>query len=251
MKAINELQLLDNQAGLWFLGQAGYIIRATGVTVTIDPYLSDSVKAVAPDCARLLPVPIAPDKLEVDIFVVTHDHLDHLDPETISPYAHKDTTAFVAPHLASRKLIELGVPEGNLHTVDAGEEDTVKGVRVCGVHAEPSEEAVVDTAGYYLEFANGRSIYHTSDTGFSQELLDAAPAVEVLLTCINGKWCNLNVDEAVRLTQAVKPHIAIPNHYDMMAPNLEDPGAYVAALKQAAPEQASKILNVMEPFIWE
>lgn len=250
MRNINKTQILENQAALWSLGQASCIIRSAGVTVVIDPYLSDSVKAIAPDCTRILPIPVQPSELKADLFIVTHDHLDHLDPETIAPYRYKDTTVFAAPHLACRKLAALGVPEANIHTVDVGDEKVLCGVKVRGIHAEPTEAAVADTAGFYLEFANGRSVYHTSDTGYSQAVLDAAPSVEVLLVCINGKWGNLNVEQAVRLTQAVKPRIAIPNHYDMMAPNLEDPKAYVEALKKAAPGQRTEILKVMEPFVW-
>jgi len=110
---------------------------------------------------------------------------------------------------------------------------TIRGVRIRGVHAEPTEEAVADTTGYRLDFTNGRNLYHCSDTGFSPTLLEAAPmdpALEILLVCINGKWGNLDVGEAVSLTNAVKPRLAIPNHYDMMTPNREDPEKYVRDL---------------------
>lgn len=250
MKAVDALVLKSDEAALWMLGQAGCLVRSAGVTVVIDPYLSDSVAKIAPDCTRLLPVPIRPEDLRVDLFVVTHDHLDHLDPETIGPYRHKGRTQFVAPRLACRKLAELGVPAGNIQRVDVGETVKVCGVEVRGMFALPSEPAVEDTTGYRLEFSNGRSLYHSSDTGFSEELLLRAVFAEVLLVCINGKWGNLDVSGAVRLAGAVRPRVTIPNHYDMMAPNLEEPGRFVAAMSAAFPEISTRVLKVMEPYIW-
>ena len=250
MKNIQNYELDESQAGLWYLGQAGYIIRSAGVCVCIDPYLSDSVAKIAPDRTRLLPVPVQPEELRVDLFLVTHDHLDHLDPETVVPYRHKADTQFVAPRLACRKLAALGVPDANITRVDIGAEETVCGVRVRGIYAHPTEDAVADTVGYHLTFENGRSLYHSSDTGFTDTLLDAAPGAEVLLVCINGKLGNLNVEEAVRLTQAVRPHVAIPNHYDMMAPNQEDPTTFVTALKQAEPTIHVEVVDLMDAFVW-
>ena len=49
IKNITEYKIQKNQAALWFLGQAGYIIRSCGTTLAIDPYLSDSVAKAAPD----------------------------------------------------------------------------------------------------------------------------------------------------------------------------------------------------------
>ncbi len=72
----------------------------------------------------------------------------------------------------------------------------------------------------------------------------------MLLVCINGKWGNLNVDEAARLAKAVGPKTAIPNHYDVMATNAEDPERFRAAMARECPGVAVKILKVMEPFVW-
>jgi L-ascorbate 6-phosphate lactonase len=250
MERIFKQALKRGEAGLWSLGQAGYVIKAAGRTVAIDPYLSDSVGKVAPDFARALPVPIRPEELKVDIFIVTHDHLDHLDPETIAAYRHKGETAFVAPRLAAAKLAQLGVQERNIRRIGVGETADVEGVKVTGIFAVPTSEDVADTTGYRLEFGNGRSVYHSSDTGWSEELVSKAPRAEVLLVCINGKWGNLDVGQAVRLAAAVRPQTAIPNHYDMMAKNSEDPGKFVAMMAKGCPGVKVKVLGMMEGLVW-
>ncbi len=251
MKSILNYALDDDQAGLWFLGQSGYIFRSATTTVVIDPYLSDSVRDIAPEFGRLYPPPLAPSDLQADIYVVTHDHLDHLDPQTIQGYRHCAQTTFVAPRLAAKKLAALGIAPANIVRVDAGESVTVRGVQITGVYALPAEAEVIDTTGYWIAFANGRNIYHTSDTEFCDLLVQCAPKAEVLLVCINGKDGNMGAQPAARLAKAVAPRVAaIPNHYDLMALNAENPQVFAYFVRQECPTVPVKILHPLEPLIW-
>lgn len=212
MKPVPDEQHAEDQATLQFLGQAGYLVHAYGLTLIIDPYLSDFAAKLQSNLARILPVPMEPQALEADLFVVTHDHLDHLDPDTIGLYQHKVSTAFIGPRLVCARLKSLDVHVENITCVDVGAEEIVRGVVIRGVYTIPSEKAVEDTAGYCIEFPNGRRLYHTSDTAFSQALLDSVPRAEVLLACINGKFGNMDPDQAARVAAAVSPRVAIPNH---------------------------------------
>jgi L-ascorbate 6-phosphate lactonase len=229
---------------MWFLGQAGYYLKSGNVSIVIDPYLSDSAASIDPALTRMHPIPVRPSELYSDIFIVTHSHSDHLDPETIIQYRYKDKTKFAAPRFAAKKLVELGVPKENVCVVGVGENTELSGVYIEGIFALPTGADVLDTTGYLISFPNGKSIYHTSDTGFCGLLLQAAPKVDALLTCINGKWGNLNVGEAIKLVYAVKPKYAIPNHYDMMAPNMEDPTKFTDICENGV------ILKIMEEFIF-
>jgi L-ascorbate 6-phosphate lactonase len=238
------------QAALWFLGQSGFLIRSCGVTVVIDPYLSDSVAKVSPKLTRLYPPPIDPGELKADLFIVTHDHLDHLDPETIGPYAHKESTVFVGPRLACHKLRSLGIPRQNIIQIDSGQRETVRGIGIEGIYAVPNEAAVIDTAGYRIEFENGRSVYHSADTGFSPLLLECAPQAETALVCINGLWGNLNIEQAAELVCRVHPRFAVPHHYDLMKLNSVNPEIFQYQMQYRDPKIAVKILPVLEPFAW-
>jgi L-ascorbate 6-phosphate lactonase len=250
MQDVLNFSLAPDEAGLWFLGQSGFILRAGSVTVVIDPYLSDSVSKSVPELTRLYPPPIKPEELQVDVFLVTHDHLDHLDPETIAPYPYKQQTMFVAPRLAARKLFALGVPEHNLAVIDSGIMRTVRGIEIAGVYALPNEPAVIDAAGYHLTFVNGRSVYHSSDTGFSEVLLAAVPQAEVALLCINGKCGNMDAAQAARIAAQVQAKIALPHHYDMFALNAENPRALGYQLKSLNPAIQTPILEIMTPLVW-
>lgn len=251
MKSILSHPLDADQAGLWFLGQSGYILRSTAVTVVIDPYLSDSVREIAPEFGRLYPPPLAPADLQADIYIVTHDHLDHLDPQTIGGYRYVRQTTFVAPRLACRKLAALGIPPANIIRLDSGESVSVCGVQITGVYALPSEVEVIDTTGYRIELPNGCTVYHTSDTEFCELLLRCAPSADVLLVCINGKDGNMGPQPAARLAKTVGPRVAaVPNHYDLMALNAENPQVFAYFARQECPEVPIKILHPLEPLVW-
>ncbi len=252
MRTIKELKISSSEAALWWLGQAGYIVRSAGLTVAIDPYLSNSAGAASPEFSRNYPPPINPKDLDVDIFIVTHDHLDHLDPETIKPYRNKSETWFVAPRFCSKKLLTLDVPKERIITLNAGETWEYKAVKITGVFAIPTGIDVLDTTGYVVNFSNKRSFYHTSDTEFHPLVLEAAPRKpEVMLVPINGKWKNPGPEQAVVFASAVQPRYVIPNHYDLMELNSENPETFRWLSTNNGLLSNCIITERMKPFIWD
>ena len=238
----------NNKVSLRLLGQAGCLVEFDGCTVVIDPYLTDSAGKDAPLFSRVFPPPIKPDELKADVFIVTHDHIDHLDPETINAYKYKDTTTFIAPRHAAKKLIEIGIK--NLKVVDHGDTVDLSAIKITGVFALSTDPNTIDTCGYLLTFPNGKSLYHTSDTGYCELLLKAAPNADVLLTCINGKFGNLNIEEAIKLTKAVNPLFVIPNHYDVMALNAENPESFRYFCDAEGLKSKCVVLKPLEEFQW-
>ena len=57
MQDILKYSLRSDQAALWSIGQSGFLIRAAGTTVVIDPYLSNSVSKLVPELTRRYPPP--------------------------------------------------------------------------------------------------------------------------------------------------------------------------------------------------
>ena len=97
MTQLTRDQLCSHQVpagsiALWWLGQAGFVFKSpAGKLVAIDPYLSNSCKAIGEahgfNFDRLVPPPLTPaDLTAVDLYAMTHSHGDHLDPETLAGY---------------------------------------------------------------------------------------------------------------------------------------------------------------------
>jgi len=243
-----DMDIPEDKTAIWFLGQAGYYMKSGSCSLTIDPYLTDSVGKITPQFSRAIPSPVDPAQLKVDIFIVTHDHTDHLDPETIKAYKHKKTTTFVSPRHAAKHLLKLDIPAENIKIVDHGDTMQLPGVRIDGVFALATSADTIDTCGYLLTFDNGKSVYHTADSAYCDLLLEACPKADLLLTCINGKFGNLNIAQAVKLTGAVKPKYVIPNHYDIMAFNSENPESFRYFFEQAKIDSQCVILELMGEF---
>lgn len=132
-----------------------------------------------------------------------------------------------------------------------GESYRHQSVEVTVVFALATSADVLDTIGYLIRFDNGRSLYHTSDTEFHPIVVAAAPKnPEVMFVAINGKWGNPNPDNAVQFAKWIQPKFVIPNHYDLMAFNAENPEVFKWFCMQQGMGDACVILERMVPFVW-
>jgi L-ascorbate metabolism protein UlaG (beta-lactamase superfamily) len=197
-----------------FLGQSGYILKTENSEIIIDPYLSDSVNRVA-GRPRLLPIPINPAEISCDAVICTHDHLDHLDPDTVTEI--DATQLFITTNGGKETLKSLG--KENSVALNEGENVTVGDFQLTAVFADHSTEAF----GLIVK-AEGATFYFSGDTLYHEKLFDVAKYLpDVTLICINGRLGNMNVEEAITVAKKIGARINVPNHYDMFASNSEDP----------------------------
>ncbi len=78
-----DLTTLPDNSLVWF-GHSAYLIRLGGLNILVDPAL----ETVSPIPSSIRPFPgadiyRAEDMPEIDLLIITHDHWDHLDYETI------------------------------------------------------------------------------------------------------------------------------------------------------------------------
>ncbi len=200
-----------------WMGQAGYILTLDDRQICIDLYLSCSVEREE-GLKRLIPVPVEPSSLEADWFIVTHDHLDHLDPDTISGLK-SNKIHFAGPDSCLRKLKGLGIEDHRCFSLNRGEFININSIYVWGVYAQHTDDSI----GVVLRYGN-ITIYFTGDTLYTPKLLLAKKYnPDILVTCINGQWGNMGAKEAARLAESLGVKVAIPSHYGMFAENTEDP----------------------------
>lgn len=196
------------------LGQSGYILKTEHSEIIIDPYLSDSVNRVA-GRPRLLPLPIEPSDISCDAVVCTHDHLDHLDPDTVSLIDSKQL--FVTTNGGKEKLEALG--KENVVAINEGESINLGDFDITAVFADHT----VESFGLIVK-AEGKTLYFSGDTLYNERLFDIVKySPDVTFICINGKLGNMNVEEALVTAKRIGAKLNVPNHYDMFASNSEDP----------------------------
>ena len=215
---------------LWWLGQAGFLLKSPGgVVAALDPYLSNSCKAVGEQHGfnfdRLLPPPMMPSELAgVDLYAMTHSHQDHLDPETLSASrAAGGCGPYLAPPETIDKLRGLGVPDAELIMVWPNKSVVFGDLTVRATFAIPLGGDDLTHVGYLFFVRDGPTVYCTGDTGYHDLLGDAiAPhAPDVLVTVINGAFRNLGPAEAAVLARRVGAQVVIPCHHDLFPDNCQ------------------------------
>lgn len=196
------------------IGQSGYIVKSGKSEIVIDPYLSNSVFRVS-GRERMIPVPVDPKTIKCDAVICTHDHLDHLDPDTVTEI-DKDQF-YITTAEGMKKLKTLG--RSNAVYLPVGESITVGDLKITAVFALHSCEAM----GVIVE-AEGKKLYFSGDTLFDEKLFEIANyKPDVTFICINGKLGNMNVEEALITAKKIGAKTNVPTHYDMFASNTEDP----------------------------
>ena len=197
-----------------WLGQAGLLFEINGKKILVDPYFSDHVKTVEPANYRRVPVDERFLELQPDVIVITHDHLDHLDLETLKYYLSEQATPLVlAPSGGWQKLRTTFGGKSNYVLFNDGTTWTEEEVTLRAVRAEHSDPNAI---GLWLT-AEGREYYVTGDTLYSERVFDSLPshAPNVLFLPINGKGNNMNATDAAAFSKRVGAEYTVPIHFGM------------------------------------
>ncbi|MEP6993120.1 MAG: MBL fold metallo-hydrolase [Acidobacteriota bacterium] len=112
-----------------WMGHAAALVEIGGVRVLTDPVWSERVSPstlVGP--RRFFEPPIALEELPpIDAVVISHDHYDHLDMETVKSLA-KRTAVFLVPLGVGAHLEKWSVPKAQIRELDWSERMVVGGV---------------------------------------------------------------------------------------------------------------------------
>ncbi|MBP3592325.1 MAG: MBL fold metallo-hydrolase [Clostridia bacterium] len=193
-----------------WLGQAGLMLETEGVCIIVDPYLSNSVAAIEPHNERRVPVDERFLSVTPDILVLTHNHLDHTDPETLAHYLGENTSVCVLAsenaYLNVRK--RFGGLKNNYVRFNAGTEWTERGIRFRAVYAEHSDSHAI---GVLIE-AEGKVYYVTGDTLYNARILSELPKhIDCVFIPVNGVGNNMNMTDAKRFCEKIGAP-AVPMH---------------------------------------
>ena len=192
-----------------WLGQAGLFFETeNGTRIMIDPYLSDSVAAIEPKNARRVPIDPHLFDLKPDILILTHNHLDHTDPETLSRFLTEESGITVLASGCAWQTVRKFGGNNNYVRFNRHTEWTEAGICFRAVYAEHSDEYAI---GVLFE-AEGKTYYITGDTLYSSELFADLPAhIDVVFLPVNGVGNNMNFTDAARFCKALGA-TAVPLH---------------------------------------
>ena len=257
MRSIRRFAVPPDAIAIWYMGQNGFILSdGTGSLIGVDLYLSNSCAASFAHLPfrldRQLPVFIEPEDLDVDVFLTTHSHQDHADPETIRRLNTTKRILFFGPFDSQRVYRECGVPESSCRLVHPGESIELSGgATMQATFALPTDATDLNHTGTLLRFANGIRFFNTGDTAYTERLSELLPKdVDICAICINGGFHNLAPLQAAEIIKAIRPRVAVPCHYDMMVNNTGSPDSLRVAMDLIDSGSTFFAMKYYEPWLY-
>lgn len=193
---------------IW-LGQAGLLFETENKIIMVDPYLSDSVEKIEPQNKRRVPVDKSFFDIKPNIIVLTHNHLDHTDPDTLKHFITQSSNMLVlASGNAWSKVRSTFGGNNNYVMFNRHSEWTEGNIKFTAVKAEHSDENAI---GFIME-AEGKRYYVTGDTLYNKDIFSDLPeGIDYVFLPVNGRGNNMNMEDGKRLCERIGAK-AIPLH---------------------------------------
>lgn len=204
-----------------WLGQAGLLFEGKDLKIMVDPYLSDSCGEKNPKSKRRVRVDEKFFDIKPDVIILTHDHLDHTDEQTLSKFLTQDSDVVV---LASKNAWNhtRAVFGGNNNYVMFNRHTkwTQGSVVFEAVYAQHSDDYAI---GVIIDDGE-RKYYITGDTLYNEEIFRDIPNdIYALSLPVNGVGNNMNATDAEKYAKRINPKYSIPLHvglFDSMTPDI-------------------------------
>jgi L-ascorbate metabolism protein UlaG (beta-lactamase superfamily) len=210
----------------WF-GHSSSLVEIDGVNVLLDPIWSERPSPVPwAGPARWFSAPLGLTELpRVDAVLISHDHYDHLDRNTVRALI-PTKARFVVPLGVGAHLEKFGVPEAQISELDWWQETSVGPLRVTATpsrHASgrinPQRDETL-WAGYAM-VSPAHRVWYSGDTGFHNALTDIGERLGPFdVTLIesgqyDAMWPDWHIgpELAVLAHQKVRGKVMIPVHW--------------------------------------
>ena len=210
----------------WWLGHASVLIELDGVRILTDPVLSERTSPfqfVGPARLHPAPLPLAQWK-GVDAVVISHDHFDHLDMDTIAHLAQNGTHFYVGLGIGAHLQL-WQVPAAQIHEMDWWETADIKGVKIhCTPARHYSGRKSMDNSTLWASWmvkGPANTLYYSGDTGYAghfktiRERLGAPGLALIKIGAYGDTWLDIhmNPESAIQAFQDLGATTLLPVHW--------------------------------------
>ncbi|WP_054814254.1 MBL fold metallo-hydrolase [Nocardia arizonensis] len=237
---------------------ASVLLDFGGARILTDPWLSERPfyrQAETRSVATALDLPYLCGVL------ITHAHYDHCDLGALASYPDKSIRFAVVEGLAGR-VRDAGFPD--VVELKPWQRTRLGPVEVTAAPARHGVEEIT-----FVLRADGTTIYFGGDTMRIAELDEIAtrfPELDLALLPVNGlrirpafnRQVVMDAVQAADLTRALRPRLAVPIHYGfsggpigdrLMTKSVRNPGLYVDAAADVAPDTRVHVLSPGQPLV--
>ena len=210
----------------WF-GHSTALLEIDGYRVLTDPVWSDRCSpsdVIGP--GRMHPPPLPLDALPaLDAIVISHDHYDHLDIDTIVALAHSQWATFVVPLGVGAHLRGWGIPDERIVELDWNERTQVEELILICTPARHFSGRFLNRNNTlwasWVVIGPAHRAYFGGDTGYTKRFAeigaDHGPFDVTLMPvgAYNRAWpdIHMNPEEAVQAHLDVNGGLLVPIHW--------------------------------------
>ncbi len=237
-EVLKNLEKYKNDNYITWIGHATFLIKLGNTTIITDPLFSKNAGPLIFGPDRYVDAAIElKDLPETNLFLLTHNHYDHLDYRTIKNFPYKNTKV-LAPLKLGKYFTKNGFKDVN--EMDWYDEIKINDIKITFMPAVHwSKRTLTDTNktlwGSFLIEYQGKKIFFACDTGYGNIYKDLGKKYgPVDLTFINIGSYNFkplfdksiyhaSPEEALNIGQDLKSKKVIGMHWGTVILSLEDP----------------------------
>ncbi len=188
-----------------YLGHSAFYLETSHVKALIDPFIQgDLVRDFAEE--------------DISHIFVTHGHDDHLG-STIDIGRKSGATVIsnfeIALYLGGKGLNVHPMHIGGRVSLDFGVVKMTPALHGSGIETEDGIIYGGNPAGFVINIG-GKKLYHAGDTGLTMDMkLLEDEKIDLALLPIGGNF-TMDIEDAVKAVDFIKPKVVIPMHYNTM-----------------------------------
>lgn len=213
---------------LVWLGHSTFFLNVEGKIILVDPVFSKAASPLKPINKRFQPPAITIGEMpEVDYILISHDHYDHLDMETVQFYKNRKAR-FIVPLGLSSHLTGWGIGVDRIKELDWWESTKTDGIEfVCAPAQHFSGRTTArrnDTlwSGWIIR-NNKQNLYYSGDSGYAghfKAIGEKYGPFDISLISngqYNVQWpmSHLHPDETGKVYFELKSRALLPLHWGM------------------------------------
>lgn len=189
-----------------YIGHSAFMIEEGNIKALIDPFISGNPNSN-----------ISADELkDITHIFVTHGHGDHLG-DTVS-IAKNNNAKVICNFEIGQYLSQKGLSVHTMHiggrtSFEFGKVKMTPALHGSGINNGEHLICGGSPCGFVIEL-EGKKIYHAGDTGLTMDMkLLEDENVDLALIPIGGNY-TMDIYDAVKAVDFIKPRLVVPMHYD-------------------------------------
>ena len=255
------LEPSDDIKTIWF-GHSTFLLNLSGKIILVDPVFSESASPFKFMVKRFQrPVLELSELPPVDYVVISHDHYDHLDMDSMKFFKEKKATKFVTPLGVGSHLIGWGIEADRITELDWWGSHKVSGVEFIATPAQhfSGRDGIHDNTTLWASWVirtDKHNIYFSGDSGYDthfKEIGEKYGPFDVAFIengQYNIKWHAVHMlpEQSVQAYFDLKAKRYFPVHWGMFELAFHSWYEPIVKISQAAKEKG---INLVAPKLGE